>query len=420
MAATGYRDSGPRAARLVRVLRDQAPRLQRCSPTATGSAASTRSCSAAAGGTPRTMSARSFPAAAPTACMPPTSPPHAAFRRGSGRPFFASSVGGEPEPLCRRHDPRRPPHRATVACGSTAATRRCSRARRRPIPGFPTLLPAIVAPGEDKMIDLSLLSPRVGVSYALDDSGPHAAARQLRDVRIAARQRHRAGVLGGVAGDADLLGHRSQRQQRRRSRRARCAANFGGVDPANPGRGVNFNRVDPDLKAPKTHEFVVGIDRELMPQFGVSAVVLVAAVQRRDLERPATSRTGNHRVSAGRRHPRRLRSSKASSKAMCPASALTGASSTRRPSRACRRATAAEFRNRPGLSPAVPRLRSAGDQAAVEPLDGARRLLDQPAHRALRRHGRHAGSGCVHDVAEHRRRRVRDRHRRAAARARST
>ena len=28
------------------------------------------------------------------------------------------------------------------------------------IPGFPTLLPAIVAPGQDKMIDLSLFSPR--------------------------------------------------------------------------------------------------------------------------------------------------------------------------------------------------------------------------------------------------------------------
>jgi hypothetical protein len=47
--------------------------------------------------------------------------------------------------------------------------------------------------------------------------------------------------------------------------------NYFGVDPANPGAGVNFNRVDPNLKSPKTHEFVAGFDRELMPQFGVSA-----------------------------------------------------------------------------------------------------------------------------------------------------
>jgi hypothetical protein len=46
---------------------------------------------------------------------------------------------------------------------------------------------------------------------------------------------------------------------------------FGGVDPARPGAGINFNRVDPGLKAPRTHEFIVGLDRELMPNFGVSA-----------------------------------------------------------------------------------------------------------------------------------------------------
>ena len=46
---------------------------------------------------------------------------------------------------------------------------------------------------------------------------------------------------------------------------------FSGVDPDNPGSGVNFNRVNPDLNSPKTHELVVGIDREFMPQLGVSA-----------------------------------------------------------------------------------------------------------------------------------------------------
>jgi hypothetical protein len=46
---------------------------------------------------------------------------------------------------------------------------------------------------------------------------------------------------------------------------------FAGVDPANPAAGVNFNRVDPDFKAPKTHELVFGVDHELMPLFGVSA-----------------------------------------------------------------------------------------------------------------------------------------------------
>jgi hypothetical protein len=47
--------------------------------------------------------------------------------------------------------------------------------------------------------------------------------------------------------------------------------NFAGVDPAHPAAGVNFNSISSDLATPKTHEFVVGVDRELMPQFGVSA-----------------------------------------------------------------------------------------------------------------------------------------------------
>ena len=44
--------------------------------------------------------------------------------------------------------------------------------------------------------------------------------------------------------------------------------NWAGVDPAHPGSGVNFNRVDPDLKSPKTHELVIGLDRELAPTSG--------------------------------------------------------------------------------------------------------------------------------------------------------
>jgi hypothetical protein len=44
-----------------------------------------------------------------------------------------------------------------------------------------------------------------------------------------------------------------------------------GVNPDDPGSGVNFNRVDPNLSSPKTHEIVVGVDRELRENFAVSA-----------------------------------------------------------------------------------------------------------------------------------------------------
>ena len=83
-------------------------------------------------------------------------------------------------------------------------------------------------------------------------------------------------------------------------------------------------------------------------------------------------------------------------------SALIVRRSTRRHPRACRLATAAEYRNRPGLSSAVHRFRSAGHQTAVQPLDGALRLFDQ----CHREHFDDPSAAvqdpdAVHDVAEH-------------------
>jgi hypothetical protein len=188
------------------------------------------------------------------------------------RPFFASSVGVN----------------QSFYVGDTIRTGRLTtqlslrfdrtyasmnESRQEAIPGFPTLLPAIVAPAEDKMIDLSLWSPRVGVSYALDEAG-----------RTIARASY--GIFGSqlgsgtvqsfsAAGQALLIYGATDRNGNNVAdpNELEALLNYGGVDPANPASGVNFNRVDPDAKAPKTHEFIVGLDRELMPNFGVSASV---------------------------------------------------------------------------------------------------------------------------------------------------
>ena len=44
-----------------------------------------------------------------------------------------------------------------------------------------------------------------------------------------------------------------------------------GFDPTNPARLSTVNAVDPNIKAPLTHELLFGVDRELVPNFGVSA-----------------------------------------------------------------------------------------------------------------------------------------------------
>jgi hypothetical protein len=140
-------------------------------------------------------------------------------------------------------------------------------------PTVPTLLPAIVAPAEDDLITFNLLSPRVGVSYALDD-----AARTL--VRAS------YGMFGGQLGSGTVQSFSAASlailvysATDTNGNNVTDANELGellgwtGVDPADPGSGVNFNRVDPDLKAPTTHELVLGVDREVMNNFAVSAAM---------------------------------------------------------------------------------------------------------------------------------------------------
>jgi hypothetical protein len=142
---------------------------------------------------------------------------------------------------------------------------------QRAHPTFPELMPAIVAPAEDGLIEFSLLSPRVGLSYALDDTGrtlmrasyglfgsqlgsgtvQSFSAASLAILYYSATDRNGNNITD--PGELDEL------------------IGFVGVDPDDPGSGVNFNRVADDLTSPKTHEIVLGIDRELVPNFAVSA-----------------------------------------------------------------------------------------------------------------------------------------------------
>jgi Carboxypeptidase regulatory-like domain/TonB-dependent Receptor Plug Domain len=141
---------------------------------------------------------------------------------------------------------------------------------QRANPGFPTLLPGITAPAADNLIDVSLLSPRVGVSYALDEAG-----------RTLLRASY--GLFGAQLGSgtvqnfsaaslAILIYSATDRNGNNVADPGELDELIGwtGVDPDDPGSGVNFNRVDPNLTSPKTHEIVLGLDHELMPNLVVS------------------------------------------------------------------------------------------------------------------------------------------------------
>jgi hypothetical protein len=142
---------------------------------------------------------------------------------------------------------------------------------QRAHPTFPQLLPAITAAAQNNLIEYSLWSPRIGLSYALDETG-----------RTLLRASY--GLFGSQLGSGTVQGFSAASlailYYSATDRNGNNVADPGeldeligwtGVDPEDPGSGVNFNRVDPNLTSPKTHELVFGVDREVMNNLAVSA-----------------------------------------------------------------------------------------------------------------------------------------------------
>jgi hypothetical protein len=142
------------------------------------------------------------------------------------------------------------------------------------VAGWDHLLPEVTAPGVDNALTYNLVQPRVGLTYSLDESrktqlratysmftsqiGSGAAGFmsvvQYRYIYYAARD-----LNGNMIADAneidtsELLG-------------------WDGFDLANPSgsTGKSIHRIG-DYGVPKTHEAILGLDRELFRNFGVSA-----------------------------------------------------------------------------------------------------------------------------------------------------
>jgi hypothetical protein len=137
--------------------------------------------------------------------------------------------------------------------------------------GFADLLPAITAPALPDAIHVKLLTPRVGITYALDE----ARKTQLRASYGMFGTQLGSGLVQGFSASGQAIveyfatdtngNHIADRNE------LTDLGGFQNVDPDHPDRGVNFNRIDPNLKSPKTHELIVGIDREVTPSLTVSA-----------------------------------------------------------------------------------------------------------------------------------------------------
>jgi hypothetical protein len=133
----------------------------------------------------------------------------------------------------------------------------------------PDLLPAYTSPALNDVVTWNTLSPRVGVNYALDEGrktivrASYASfASQLNVTTAGTVAASSYGYAYYIAFDSNANG-RIEREEIEPG-----AIGAVGLDVDNPTTTVNT--IDRDLKAPRSHEIVIGADREIMPNVAVS------------------------------------------------------------------------------------------------------------------------------------------------------
>jgi hypothetical protein len=142
------------------------------------------------------------------------------------------------------------------------------------------ILPAVTAPGVPNALVYNLIQPRAGITYSLTEN----RKTQLRATYAMFTSQINSGQASfmsvaqyrGFYLDAkDLNGdHIAQPNEFLWNTYAAHIANgdYWGYDPANPSYvgSTSIHKVG-NYGNPKTHEFIVGVDHELMANFGVSA-----------------------------------------------------------------------------------------------------------------------------------------------------
>ncbi|HEV3486883.1 MAG TPA: TonB-dependent receptor, partial [Vicinamibacterales bacterium] len=158
---------------------------------------------------------------------------------------------------------------ANIALRYDRTTNSALEASQPAHPDLPQVLPAVNAPAVNNAIVWNTWSPRIGATYALDESrrtlvrGSYASFASQLNVTEAGE------VSASSYAYAYYLAIDANRSFSTEPSELIQQISVIGVDPSDPLKVVN--QIQPDLKSPRTHEVVVGLDRELMPNFGVSA-----------------------------------------------------------------------------------------------------------------------------------------------------
>jgi len=140
-------------------------------------------------------------------------------------------------------------------------------------PGFPNTVPGLSFAGYTTPFTWNDISPRAGITYALDASRK-TVARASFSLYSGQLETGTVGVTNpsSTAGSAtyrwvDTNGDHFAQSSEVQLNNFITAA--GGFNPAAPTAVTSANVIDPDLQAPRTKSLVVGVDREMMPNLVV-------------------------------------------------------------------------------------------------------------------------------------------------------
>ena len=141
------------------------------------------------------------------------------------------------------------------------------------VSGIP-ILPALTAPAVQGVFKWNTVTPRIGFTYAVDDArktivrGSYAMfASQLPgdEAKFVSPIQYSYAYYNGVDRNGDGIAQIGEILFNQ------GLVSSSGFDPTNPSRLSTVNAVDPNVKAPLTHELLIGMDRELVANLGVSA-----------------------------------------------------------------------------------------------------------------------------------------------------
>ena len=143
------------------------------------------------------------------------------------------------------------------------------------VPGIP-YFPPVNAAAVDNVYDFKTLTPRVGITYALDD-----ARKTVARASYAMFASQLPGNAGSFVSPIQLYTYVYYNAVDKNGNGvadlneidfASGVQGANNVDLAHPGQFLSNNKIG-DISAPKTHEMLFGVDREVMPNLGVSATL---------------------------------------------------------------------------------------------------------------------------------------------------